>query len=174
MSTRLDLDGDELIDLAVGAHGSAVLLRWVGKFGKHEDFMRFSSSLASQRPPLVFYSLSRLKVTPRFVLTSPQLSKHSPDQRESLLPATFHQRHPEDLPERRQRIGLSERHGLLYHALPLPHTTEQQLWYNQFTHFVDEWLEGEAAHAHHLPAVLLRPLGFRHAGRQEAVRAGAV
>lgn len=27
MSTRLDLDGDELIDLAVGAHGSAVLLR---------------------------------------------------------------------------------------------------------------------------------------------------
>lgn len=30
MSTRLDLDGDELIDLAVGAHGSAVLLRWGG------------------------------------------------------------------------------------------------------------------------------------------------
>lgn len=29
MSARLDLDGDELIDLAVGAQGSAVLLRWV-------------------------------------------------------------------------------------------------------------------------------------------------
>lgn len=32
VSARLDLDGDELIDLAVGAHGSAVLLRWGGKF----------------------------------------------------------------------------------------------------------------------------------------------
>lgn len=29
LSARLDLDGDELIDLAVGAQGSAVLLRWV-------------------------------------------------------------------------------------------------------------------------------------------------
>lgn len=29
MSARLDLDGDELIDLAVGALGNAVLLRWV-------------------------------------------------------------------------------------------------------------------------------------------------
>lgn len=29
VSARLDLDGDELIDLAVGAQGSAVLLRWV-------------------------------------------------------------------------------------------------------------------------------------------------
>lgn len=29
MSARLDLDGDELIDLAVGAQGNAVLLRWV-------------------------------------------------------------------------------------------------------------------------------------------------
>ena len=29
VSARLDLDGDELIDLAVGALGSAVLLRWV-------------------------------------------------------------------------------------------------------------------------------------------------
>lgn len=29
MSARLDLDGDELVDLAVGALGSAVLLRWV-------------------------------------------------------------------------------------------------------------------------------------------------
>lgn len=38
MSTRLDLDGDELIDLAVGAHGSAVLLRWGGEFGKHGSF----------------------------------------------------------------------------------------------------------------------------------------
>lgn len=29
VSARLDLDGDELIDLAVGAQGNAVLLRWV-------------------------------------------------------------------------------------------------------------------------------------------------
>lgn len=29
ISVRLDLDGDDLIDLAVGAQGSAVLLRWV-------------------------------------------------------------------------------------------------------------------------------------------------
>ena len=29
VSARLDLDGDELIDLAVGAQGSAVMLRWV-------------------------------------------------------------------------------------------------------------------------------------------------
>lgn len=75
----------------------------------------------------------RLKVKPRFALTSPQLSEHRPDQRESLLPATFHQRHPEDLPERRQRIGLSQRYGLLHHGLPLPRTAEQQLWYDPFT-----------------------------------------
>lgn len=29
MSARLDMDGDDLIDLAVGAQGSVVLLRWV-------------------------------------------------------------------------------------------------------------------------------------------------
>lgn len=35
LSARLDLDGDDLIDLAVGAQGSAVLLRWVqAEFGK--------------------------------------------------------------------------------------------------------------------------------------------
>lgn len=33
VSARLDLDGDELIDLAVGALGSAVLLRWVDTEG---------------------------------------------------------------------------------------------------------------------------------------------
>lgn len=111
---------------------------------------------------------------PRFALTCPQLSEHSPDQRESLLPATFHQCDPEDLPERRQRIGLSERYRLLHHRLPLTRTAEQQLWYNPLTDLVSE---REVAHAHRLaplPPVLLRPLGFRHAGRQEAVRPGTV
>lgn len=132
MSTRLDLDGDELIDLAVGAHGSAVLLRWGGKFWKH-----------------VGYSLFRLNTKSRFAFP-PQLSKHSPDQRESLLPAAFHQCDTEDLPERRQRISLSECDSLLYHGLPLPRTTRHQLWYDRFADFVYGRLEREASNAHRL------------------------
>lgn len=51
VSARLDLDGDELIDLAVGAQGSAVMLRWVeaqiGREGESdgdwENIFSFSS-----------------------------------------------------------------------------------------------------------------------------------
>lgn len=60
----------------------------------------------------------------------PQLSQHCPDQCESVLPAPLHQRHPEDLPERRQGLSLSQRHRLLHSCVPLPWTTEQQLWYD--------------------------------------------
>lgn len=60
----------------------------------------------------------------------PQLSKHSPDQCESVLPATLHQCHSKDLPEGRQRLSVSQCHCLLHSRLPLPRTTRQQLWYN--------------------------------------------
>lgn len=60
----------------------------------------------------------------------PQLSKHSADQRESVLPAALHQRHSEDLPEGGQRVGLSQRHRLLHYRLPLPRPTHKQLQYD--------------------------------------------
>lgn len=66
-----------------------------------------------------------------FIIHScPQLSKHSPDQCESVLPAALHQCHSEDLPEGRQRISLSQCHCLLHNRLPLPWITQQQLWYH--------------------------------------------
>lgn len=60
----------------------------------------------------------------------PQLSKHSPDQCKSVLPATLYQCHSKDLSERRQRLSVSQCHCLLHSRLPLPRTTKQQLWYN--------------------------------------------
>lgn len=166
MSTRLDLDGDELIDLAVGAHGSAVLLRWGGG-----GFLAFPE----RQQCLLFNSLFRSNIKSHFARPPPppQLSKHSPDQRESLLPATFHQCDSEDLPERRQRIGLSECYGLLHHGVPLPRTPQQQLWYDGITDFI--FVNGRSETCPALTVrptcLLLRPLGVGHAGRQEAVRA---
>lgn len=97
-----------------------------GGLGKLEDLGRLSGSLAAAG----FGSWFRLEMKPRSALPSPQLPEHRPDQRESLLPATFHQCDPEDLPERGPRISLPERYRLLHHRLPLARTAEQQLWYS--------------------------------------------
>ncbi|TMS11449.1 Integrin alpha-10 [Larimichthys crocea] len=49
VSARLDLDGDELIDLAVGAQGNAVLLRWVEtQLGSSRSIVQISVSLSFQ------------------------------------------------------------------------------------------------------------------------------
>lgn len=55
VSARLDLDGDELIDLAVGAQGSAVLLRWV-----EAELGRDGGALPGQ---ILFHSCKNWEIT---------------------------------------------------------------------------------------------------------------
>lgn len=78
----MDMDGDKLLDLAVGAHGSAVLLRCSTLLAHGTDNFF----------PLVF-------PTPYVTDHScVQVSQHSADQHEPVLSATLHQCHTEELP----------------------------------------------------------------------------
>lgn len=96
------------------------------KIIQKNNFLRFKSLLASS---CLWCHMAKNLIL--FIIHScPQLSKHSPDQCESVLPAALHQCHSEDLPEGRQRISLSQCHCLLHNRLPLPWITQQQLWYH--------------------------------------------
>lgn len=58
-----------------------------------------------------------------------KFSQYRPGQSEPFFPATFHQRHSENLSERQQRVSLPKRHCLLHSCLPLTWIQQQHFWW---------------------------------------------